>query len=225
MNEGRRMNDSLQDTCPLYHSGSSLRIGELAPDFVARTNHGQLTLSALRGKWVMLFAHPADFTPVCTSEFITLARMTPQFSALNCVLLGVSVDSLPSHIAWVESIRERFGVEIPFPIIEDPSMAIARAYGMLDSSSQNSVTVRAVYMIDPDGVVQAMTWYPYAVGRCVQEMLRLLQALQRVAGGDALTPEGWQPGDDVLQPQVQVQQDITAIGPEWFMKMEGEQKK
>ena len=219
------MNDSLQDTCPLYHSGSSLRIGELAPDFVARTNHGQLTLSALRGKWVMLFAHPADFTPVCTSEFITLARMTPQFSALNCVLLGVSVDSLPSHIAWVESIRERFGVEIPFPIIEDPSMAIARAYGMLDSSSQNSVTVRAVYMIDPDGVVQAMTWYPYAVGRCVQEMLRLLQALQRVAGGDALTPEGWQPGDDVLQPQVQVQQDITATGRAGVMKTEGDKKK
>ncbi|GAN61080.1 peroxiredoxin [Acetobacter cibinongensis] len=213
------MSDSNLDSCPLYHSRAILQIGDSAPDFMARTTHGDLTFSALQGHWVLLFAHPADFTPVCTSEFIALARAEPQFRALNCALVGVSVDSLPSHLAWVEAIRTQFGVTIPFPIVEDPSMSIARAYGMLDMTAQSSVTVRAVYVIDPDGIVQAISWYPPTVGRSVQELLRLVQALQRVAQDGVMTPEGWQVGQPVIAPIQQTQQAVAAAGPAWFMDL------
>ncbi|MFT9026006.1 peroxiredoxin [Acetobacter indonesiensis] len=214
------MTDSTLESCPLYHSRAILQIGDTVPDFVARTTQGELTFSTLRGHWVMLFSHPADFTPVCTSEFIALAKAAPQFQAMNCALVGLSVDSLPSHLAWVDAIRERFGVSIPFPIVEDPSMSIARAYGMLDITAQSSVTVRAVYVIDPEGVVQAITWYPPTVGRSVKELVRLLTALQRVAEDDVLTPEGWQPGDDVMSPAAQTQDAVAAAGPAWFMSVQ-----
>ncbi|MFT9207362.1 peroxiredoxin [Acetobacter orientalis] len=211
------MTDSIQQSCPLSHTRAILQIGDVAPDFVARTTQGELTLSALRGHWVLLFSHPADFTPVCTSEFIALAQAEPQFKALNCALIGLSVDSLPSHLAWVEAIREQFGVTIPFPIIEDPSMSVARAYGMLDAAAESSVTVRAVYVIDPDGVVQALTWYPPAVGRSVKELLRLVAALQFAAQEGVLLPEGWQPGQAGM-PQVPLTQlGVAAAGPAWFM--------
>ncbi|ATJ90148.1 peroxiredoxin [Acetobacter senegalensis] len=218
------MSDQTLESCPLYHSRAILQIGDAVPDFVARTTQGELTFSSLRGHWVMLFAHPADFTPVCTSEFIALARAAPQFQALNCALVGLSVDSLPSHLAWVEAIRERFGVSIPFPIVEDPSMSIARAYGMLDTTAQSSVTVRAVYVIDPEGIVQAVTWYPPTVGRSVKELLRLLKALQQVAQEDVLTPEGWQPGEPVMYPAAQTQDAVAEAGPAWFMPVKPEKK-
>lgn len=194
-----------------------LQIGDVAPDFVARTTQGELTLSALRGHWVVLFSHPADFTPVCTSEFIALAQAEPQFKAMNCALIGLSVDSLPSHLAWVEAIRVQFGVTIPFPIIEDPSMSVARAYGMLDPKAESSVTVRAVYVLDPDGVVQALTWYPPTVGRSVKELLRLVAALQCAAQEGVLLPEGWQPGEAAMAPVPLTQHAVAAAGPAWFM--------
>lgn len=198
--------------------GVAVRIGDVAPDFTARTTHGRLRLSDLRGQWVVLFSHPADFTPVCTSEFLALAATFEQFRVMNCVLLGLSVDSLPAHLAWVEAIRIEFGIIIPFPIIEDPSMAIARAYGMLDAAAENSATVRAVHVIDPDGSIRAITWYPMSVGRSVAELLRLIAALQKAATANVLTPEGWQPGGDVMLSAVQTQQDVALAGSDWFMR-------
>ncbi|MBB2165125.1 peroxiredoxin [Gluconacetobacter sp. 1b LMG 1731] len=194
------------------------KIGDEAPDFIARTTHGRLRLSDLRGHWVLLFSHPADFTPVCTSEFLAFATAFDQFQALDCALVGLSVDSLPAHLAWIEAIRAQFGVTIPFPIIEDPSMAIARAYGMLDLTADSSATVRTVHVIDPDGTIRAITWYPMSVGRSVAEMLRLVAALQKVSTEDVLTPEGWQPGHDTVLPAVQTQQDAAEAGPAWFMR-------
>lgn len=211
------MTDSDSTICAAAPA-SPPKIGDEAPDFIARTTHGRLRLSDLRGHWVLLFSHPADFTPVCTSEFLAFATAFDQFQALDCALVGLSVDSLPAHLAWIEAIRAQFGVTIPFPIIEDPSMAIARAYGMLDLTADSSATVRTVHVIDPDGTIRAITWYPMSVGRSVAEMLRLVAALQKVSTEDVLTPEGWQPGHDTVLPAVQTQQDAAEAGPAWFMR-------
>lgn len=177
-----------------------LRIGDAAPVFQARSTTGEVRLDQFRGRWLIFFSHPADFTPVCTSEFVALARAAPRFDAQGCALLGLSVDSLYSHVAWVRAIRDIFGVIVPFPIVEDPSMAIGRAYGMLDETARDSSAMRATYYIDPQGVVRALTWYPLTVGRSVEEMLRLATALQMAASGEVMTPEGWTPGDDLLLP-------------------------
>lgn len=218
------MSDRIQQSDPASFRDVSVRIGQVAPDFVARTTQGDLQLSALRGHWVMLFSHPADFTPVCTSEFIAFAQAEAEFKALNCALIGLSVDSLQSHLAWVEAIRAQFGVAIPFPIIEDPSMAIARAYGMLESGAQSSVTVRTVYILDPQGVVQAIMCYPHTVGRSVKELLRAVAALQRAAQDGVLLPEGWHPGDDVISPVALTQKAVTEVGPAWFMPVPKERQ-
>lgn len=193
------------------------RIGDQAPDFTARSTQGELTLSQFRGRWVMLLSHPADFTPVCTSEFIALAGRFEQFTAMGCQLVGLSVDSLASHLAWLEAIRRQFEVVVPFPIVEDPSMAVARAYGMLDKSSNNTANIRAVHVIDPDGVIQAVLSYPVAVGRSVAELLRLLAALQRVGGEALVTPEGWMPGEKLLRGPAESLQDIESRGPAWLL--------
>jgi len=175
-----------------------IRIGETAPNFRARTTLGERSLSEYRGQWLILFSHPADFTPVCTTEFIALAKSAEEFDAAGCALLGLSVDSVYSHIAWVTAIKHKFGVNVPFPIIEDPSMAIGRAYGMIDDAAIDSATVRSTYFIDPEGIIRAITTYPHNVGRSVSEMLRLLHALQATEGNAALAPEGWEPGDPLL---------------------------
>lgn len=193
-----------------------LRIGDIAPEFTARTTAGEVSLSQYRGKWLVFFSHPADFTPVCTTEFVALAQAADRFAALDCALLGLSVDSLYSHIAWIRAIREAFGVTISFPVIEDPSMAVGRAFGMIDEHSQDSAAVRSTYFIDPEGVVRAITTYPHNVGRSVEEMLRLVAALQCAAGDKVLTPEGWQPGDAVLLPPATTSGGET--GADWFCK-------
>lgn len=197
-----------------------LRIGDTAPGFQARTTMGDVDLKSYRGRWLLFFSHPADFTPVCTSEFVALARAADRFEALGCALLGLSVDSLYSHIAWTDAIRTIFDVAIPFPIIEDPSMAIGAAYGMIDPAAPDTSSVRAVYFIDPKGVIRAMTWYPLSVGRSVGEMLRLLAALKRTAEGEVLTPEGWQPGDALLLPAPQRSDDLKPAGKgeAWFYR-------
>ncbi|MHB8283081.1 MAG: peroxiredoxin [Caulobacteraceae bacterium] len=179
-------------------SFSMPRPGQAAPEFGARSTLGDRRLADYRGRWLVLFSHPADFTPVCTSEFIAFAKAADQFGALNCDLLGLSIDSLPAHMAWVVSIRENFGVEIPFPILEDPTMAIALAYGMIDPLAGDSSTVRATFIIDPEGVVRASNWYPLTIGRSVEEIVRLLMALQESDRTGASTPAGWKPGDDLL---------------------------
>ncbi len=173
---------------------------DAAPGFTARTTMGDRRLSDYAGRWLLLFSHPADFTPVCTSEFLALAAASPRFAAIGCDLLGLSVDSLFSHLAWIRSIQERFGVTIDFPIIEDPSMAIARAYGMISSHSPDSSLVRAAFVIDPAGIIRAITWYPMTTGRNVEEQWRLVAALQTADAHGVLTPESWQPGDDVILP-------------------------
>ncbi len=187
-------------TQPVPSSCRPLRIGNPAPLFSARSTRGPIELSGYRGRWLVFFSHPADFTPVCTSEFIALAHRSPEFEALGFALLGLSVDSLFAHVAWMRAIRETFGVDVPFPIVEDPSMVIGRAYGMIDEDAQDSSAVRASYFIDPSGIIRAISWYPMTVGRSADEMLRLAAALKRVEAGDAVTPEGWRPGEPVLSP-------------------------
>jgi peroxiredoxin (alkyl hydroperoxide reductase subunit C) len=149
---------------------------------------------------VVLFSHPADFTPVCTSEFVALARQADAFAAIDCDLMALSVDSLYSHLAWLKDIFRRFGVKVPFPIIEDPSMAIGHAFGMVDAGSSDGATVRATFVIDPEGVVRAISWYPMNIGRSVDELLRLVTALQTSDREAASTPAGWMPGDALLEP-------------------------
>ena len=189
-------NSSIETTQLCQHR--SLLIGDIAPDFACRTTMGERTLAGYRGRWLVLFSHPADFTPVCTSEFVAFARAQSEFAALDCDLLALSVDSLFSHMAWVRSIKVRFGIQIPFPIIEDPSMVIARAYGMIHAGSGHSGTVRACFILDPAGLIRLMLWYPMSVGRSVAEILRSVRALQASDAHQVLMPEGWQPGDEVI---------------------------
>ena len=188
------------------------RIGELAPDFRARSTLGDVQLSDLRGKWVIFFSHPADFTPVCSTEFAELARRHAEFDGLNCALIGLSVDSRYAHFAWVQAINTLFGVEVKFPILEDPSMAIGRAYGMIDEQSPDSATMRFTFFIDPDGIIRATTCYPHNVGRSVSEMIRLLKALQIVSSQAVLTPEGWDEGQPLLAPPAEQADRST----DWF---------
>ncbi|MCK3777302.1 peroxiredoxin [Ensifer sesbaniae] len=199
----------------------SLRINDIAPGFSARSTTGELSLASYRGRWVLFFSHPADFTPVCTSEFIALARAKGRFAALECELLGLSVDSLYAHVAWLRDIERSFGVRVDFPVIEDPSMAIARAYGMLDSASPSSATVRATYVIDPEGVIRAIVWYPMNVGRSVDELLRLVEALQASLEEGASTPEGWRTGDPLVEAAATTMEEAeTASGSKgaWYYR-------
>ncbi len=195
-----------------------LRIGDPAPDFQARTSMGEMRLSDYRGRWVLLFSHPADFTPVCTSEFVAFSRANDRFRALNCALVAVSIDSLYSHVAWVRAIRDSFGVTVSFPIVEDPSMVIGRAYGMLADDARDAATLRSTFFIDPEGVIRAMLSYPATIGRSVEELLRALAALQRVDNGEVVTPEGWKPGDDVLLPPLKDQASALDASEDgcWF---------
>ncbi len=186
------------------------RIGEPAPEFTAKTTHGPRSLEDYRGKWLVLFSHPADFTPVCTTEFIAFARSYERFRALNCELLGLSVDSNYAHIAWVRNIKERFGVEIPFPIIEDLTMQIAHDYGMIQPGASDTSTVRATFFIDPDSRIRALVYYPMTNGRSVDEFLRLLEALQTSDAHTVSTPEGWKPGDKVIVPAPATAADAEA---------------
>lgn len=174
------------------------RINEPAPDFHAKTTFGDRALADYRGKWLVLFSHPADFTPVCTTEFIAFAKAAADFRAANTELLGLSIDSIFSHIAWVRSIEEKFGVVIPFPIIEDLKMTVASAYGMIHPGAGDTAAVRATFIVDPEGILRAMVYYPMTNGRSVAEILRLVRGLQTSLTHGVATPEGWQPGDKVL---------------------------
>ena len=176
------------------------RINEPAPAFKAKTTHGERSLDDYKGKWLVLFSHPADFTPVCTTEFMGFAKAADRFKALNCELLGLSIDSVHSHIAWMRSIEEKFGVEITFPIIDDLSMNVARAFGMIHPGASDTSAVRATFLIDPEGVIRAMVYYPMSNGRSVDEFVRLLTALQTSDVNKVATPENWQPGEPVIVP-------------------------
>jgi len=183
--------------------GDAPRLDAPAPYFEGRSTHGEVRLTDYAGKWLVFFAHPADFTPVCASEFVSFARAAEQFTQLDCRLLGLSVDSVYSHLAWRESIREHFGVSIEFPIMEDVSLQISRRYGMVRSAHGGVADVRALFVIDPRGWLRAMLYYPVTTGRCVTEVLRLVQALQTADRLHVVTPEGWQPGDETVEPAPQ----------------------
>ena len=181
-------------------AASMPRLNEPAPAFEARTTHGVKKLEDYRGKWLVLFSHPADFTPVCTTEFMAFAKHHAAFQALNCELLGLSIDSYYSHVAWVRNIKEKFDVEIPFPIIEDLSMKVANAYGMIHPGAADTSAVRATFIIDPEGILRAMVYYPMSNGRSIAEFVRLVSAMQTSDANGVATPEAWQPGDAVIVP-------------------------
>jgi peroxiredoxin (alkyl hydroperoxide reductase subunit C) len=176
------------------------RINEAAPDFNANTTHGPRSLADYKGKWLILFSHPADFTPVCTTEFMGFAKKADLFKSMNCELLGLSIDSIYSHLAWMQSIKNNFGMEIPFPIIDDIKMDVAQAYGMIHPGAADTQAVRATFFIDPEGKMRAMVYYPMSNGRSIDEFVRLLQAMQTSDANKIATPEGWTPGCDVIVP-------------------------
>lgn len=176
------------------------RINAPAPPFSAKTTQGDRELEDYRGKWLVLFSHPSDFTPVCTTEFIGFAGVAADLKAMNCELLGLSIDSIYSHIAWTRNIAEKFGIEIPFPIIEDLKMEVARAYGMIHEGASDTSAVRATFVIDPDGILRAMLYYPMSNGRSIPEIVRLVTAMQVSDANGVATPAGWQPGDDAIVP-------------------------
>lgn len=194
------------------------RIGDKAPAFSARATTGHVQLSDFRGQWLVLFSHPADFTPVCTSEFVALAREADAFAKRDCALMALSIDTLFSHFAWLRLIRDRFGIEVRFPVIEDPTMVIASAYGMTLPGDADNWGVRSTYFIDPEGVIRAITCYPPNVGRSIPEMLRILDALQATDSASALTPADWKKGDPLLSPPGEALDAVFAAEKpgDWF---------
>ncbi|MBI5058764.1 peroxiredoxin [candidate division KSB1 bacterium] len=199
------------------------RLNEPAPDFTAKTTQGELKLADFKGrKWVVLFSHPADFTPVCTTEFIAFARNHEKFERLNTQIIGLSIDSIYSHIAWVRNIEDKFDVKVPFPVIADLKMDVARAYGMVHPTASDTSAVRAVFVIDDKGIIRAMIYYPLTNGRSIDEVLRIVEALQTTDKNQVATPENWRAGDKciVLAPQtVQVAAQRSAEGfdyTDWY---------
>lgn len=181
------------------------RIGDKAPEFKAVTTQGDINFPAdYKGDWVILFSHPADFTPVCTSEFMTFATMEDKFANANCKLVGLSIDGLYSHIAWLRSIKEKIeykgmkNVEVKFPLIEDITMEVANKYGMVQPNEDTTKAVRAVFFIDPEGIIRAIIYYPLSLGRNFDELYRVVVALQAADEFGIATPADWRPGDDVI---------------------------
>ncbi|GEN31652.1 peroxiredoxin (alkyl hydroperoxide reductase subunit C) [Cerasibacillus quisquiliarum] len=176
------------------------RIGSKAPQFEALTTHGTLKLSDYKGSWLILFSHPADFTPVCTTEFVGFQKIYPELRKMNTELLGLSIDSVHSHIAWVRNIKENFGVDIEFPVIADLNKDVAEKYGMIMPEESSTEASRAVFVIDPDQVVRAIIYYPLSTGRNMDEMIRLVTALQATDEHQIATPADWRKGDKVIVP-------------------------
>ena len=176
------------------------RLGEPAPDFEAPTTHGTIRLDDYKGSWLILFSHPADFTPVCTTEFVAFAQIYPELQKRGVELLGISVDSITSHIAWVRNIEEKLGVKIPFPIIADLNKEVSQLYGMVHPGQSKTETVRCVFIIDPNKIVRAMLYYPLTTGRNMDEILRMIEALQTTDEHKVATPANWRPGDMVIVP-------------------------
>lgn len=182
-------------------------IGDTAPSFTAKTTMGEIKFpNDYKGKWVILFSHPADFTPVCTTEFMTFASMQEEFRKLNVELIGLSIDSIYAHIAWLRTIKEKIefkgmkNVEVKFPVIEDIRMDVAKKFGMVQPNASTTQAVRAVFIIDDKVKVRAVLYYPMSAGRNMQEIKRLIIAMQKADAEGIATPANWQPGDDVIIP-------------------------
>ncbi len=199
------------------------RLGMPAPPFEAPTTHGTLKLEDFRGSWLILFSHPADFTPVCTTEFMGFAAIHDQLRELNCELMGLSIDSVYSHIAWVRNIEEKMGVKIEFPVIADLNKEVASKYGMISPGESRTETSRCVFVIDPEQILRAMVYYPLTTGRNMDEILRLIRALQTTDEHGVATPANWQPGEPVIVPppptQEAAEERVKAEGMEcrdWY---------
>jgi peroxiredoxin (alkyl hydroperoxide reductase subunit C) len=182
------------------------RLGEVAPAFEAVTTQGVLKLEDFKGSWLILFSHPADFTPVCTTEFIAFAEIYPELQKRGVELLGLSVDSVSSHIAWVRNVEEKTGVKIPFPIIADLNKELSLAYGMIHPGESKTETVRCVFIIDDKQVIRAILYYPLTTGRNMDEILRMIDALQTTDANAVATPANWRPGEMVVVPPPNTQE-------------------
>ena len=176
------------------------RLNEPAPEFAANSTHGPIKLSDFKGKWVVLFSHPADFTPVCSTKFAGFAERQADFDRRGVQLIGVSIDSVYSHIAWTRDIEKLFKVKITFPLIADLDMKVAQAYGMIHPGAASTATVRCVFIIDPNQMVRAMIYYPLSTGRSIDEIIRVIDALQLNTEKGFATPASWKPGDNVIIP-------------------------
>ncbi len=183
------------------------RINEPAPDFEAKSTQGPLKLSDYKGKWVVLFSHPADFTPVCTTEFVEFAKRADEFKKRGVQLIGLSVDSVPAHIAWIRNIEQHFGAKVDFPVIADLDTKVAQKYGLIHPGASETATVRAVFVIDDKGVIRALIYYPMSLGRNIDEVLRVVDALQTADTNACSTPANWKPGEPVVVPPPQTLAD------------------
>jgi len=179
------------------------RINDPAPDFEAKSTHGMLKLADLKGRWVVLFSHPADFTPVCSTEFIEFARRAEEFKKRNVQLVGLSVDSVTAHIAWIRNMESHFDVKIDFPVIADLDTKVAQRYGLIHPAASDTATVRAVFIIDDKGIIRALIYYPMSLGRNIDEILRAIDGLQTADTNACATPANWQPGEQVIVPPPQ----------------------
>lgn len=211
----------------------TVKIGQHAPDFSAETTYGPVCLDDYKGKWLVLFSHPGDFTPVCTTEMIAFAKSNSYFEKLNTSLLGLSIDSNPSHLAWIHGIYCMTGMVLPFPIIADRNGEIARKYGMISADISNTKTVRNVFIIDDKGIVRVILVYPLNIGRFVPEILRIIQALQIADCTNSSTPANWIPGQPTIIPPPntfpQLQERLTYIeqnnnGMNWYLAFQNEEK-
>ncbi len=198
---------NVSDAAP---AASLPRLGMAAPAFEAVTTHGKIRLEDFRGTWVVLFSHPADFTPVCTTEFLAFAGIAAELRQRNVELLGLSIDSPTSHIAWVRNIKDKFGIDIPFPIIADSNKDVATLYGMVSPGESKTETSRCVFVIDPNGIVRAMIYYPLTTGRNTDEIIRLIDALQTTDKHGVATPANWKPGEKVIVPPPTTMEDVEA---------------
>lgn len=209
----------MTDTTATVHA-APLRLGDLAPDFEAVTTHGPLRFSEYaKGSWVILFSHPADFTPVCTTELAGFAGHADDFAKRNCKLIGNSIDSVFSHIAWVRDIEKQHGVKVTYPIVADLDQKVARAYGMVHEPMAVTATVRCVFIIDPKRVLRAMVYYPLSTGRNIDEFVRVIDALQTTDAHGVATPANWHPGEDVIVPPPATQKDAEARAADTSLKV------
>ncbi|MBZ0112476.1 MAG: peroxiredoxin [Thermoanaerobaculia bacterium] len=201
------MNVELPDT--VAASTGMPRIGEPAPAFEAETTHGTLRLEDFKGSWLVLFSHPADFTPVCTTEFVAFSKAHPKLRKLGCELMGLSIDSVYSHIAWVRNIEKNFGVEIEFPVIADLNKEVASLYGMIMPGESKTETSRCVFIIDGQQTIRAIIYYPLTTGRNIEEIVRVIKALQTTDQLGLATPADWQPGEPMIVPPPSTQEQAA----------------
>ncbi len=192
------------------------RLGEKAPSFEALTTHGTIKLEDFKGKWLVFFSHPADFTPVCTTEFMAFSDVYPDMKERGVELLGLSVDSISSHIAWVRNIEEKTGRRIPFPVIADLNKEVALAYGMIHPAQSKMETVRCVFIIDPEQKIRCMLYYPLTTGRSMQEIIRIIDCLQTTDKHRVATPANWKPGEQVVMPPPVTQEEADIRAKEGY---------